>query len=339
MLSGAPGTGEIAVTVVFATRNRAAAIAPVLDSFTRLRSPAGGWKLLVVDNGSTDATADLLARYHDRLPLTVLCEPTAGKNRALNRALPSFEGGLVVLTDDDVLPAADWLCQLQQAADANPEAALFGGTVLPHWSAPRPAWLTEAAVPFSVLYAQQKRAAGACSCDAIFGPNMAVRRGVFEAGFRFSEAVGPDESRRLYAMGGETEFLRRVEAAGYKGWFVPEALVGHIVRPLQLTEDWILARGYRYGIGEGRHYAGGASATRSGLAARLLLRGLAYGAAAQLCRLLPMSETRLRVRYKARMLEGTIAALRQERIFQPDATARVPANGRHHEGAATLAGK
>ena len=44
MLSGAPGADKIAVTVVFATRNRAAAVAPVLDSFTRLHSPAGGWK-------------------------------------------------------------------------------------------------------------------------------------------------------------------------------------------------------------------------------------------------------------------------------------------------------
>ena len=335
MLSGAPESGPIgptvAMTVVFATRNRADVLATVLDCFTHLHSPQGGWKLLVVDNGSTDTTATLLESYHDRLPLTVLFEPTAGKNRALNLALPAFEGGLVVLTDDDVLPAADWLCQLHQAADAHPEAALFGGTVLPHWSEPRPAWLTEAAVPFSVLYAQQKRAAGPCSYDAIFGPNMAVRRSVFEAGFRFSETVGPDESRSLYAMGGETEFLRRVDAAGYKGWFVSRALVGHIVRPAQLTEAWILARGYRYGIGEGRHYAGAASATRSGLPARLRLRGLAYGAAARLCRLLPMSATRLRIRYKARMLDGTIAALRLGRMAQPETQARPLAAARRQE--------
>ncbi|WP_428395450.1 glycosyltransferase [Lichenicoccus sp.] len=326
------------MTVVFATRNRADTLAPVLDCFTQLRSPEGGWELLVVDNGSTDTTATLLAGYHDRLPLTVLFEPTTGKNRALNLALPAFEGSLVVLTDDDVLPAADWLCQMQQAADAHPEAALFGGTVLPHWSEPRPAWLTEAAVPFSVLYAQQKRAAGACSYDAIFGPNMAVRRSVFEAGFRFSEAVGPDESRHLYAMGGETEFLRRVQAAGYKSWFVPQALVGHIVRPPQLTEAWILARGYRYGRGEGRHYAGAASASRSGLPAGLRLRGLAYGIAAQLCRLLPMSATRLRMRYKASMLNGTIAALRQEWIGQPEPSALPSAAGRRQEVIATHAG-
>lgn len=309
-----PGSPAVtpAVTVVFATRNRAVALVPVLESFTGLTAPEGGWKLLVIDNGSTDDTPTLLRGYTDRLPLTVLSEPRAGKNRALNTALPHFQGELIVLTDDDVLPQADWLVQLQRAARDHPDASLFGGTVLPHWSRPRPAWLTEAAVPFSVLYAQQKREAGSCSYDAIFGPNMAVRGRVFAAGYRFSETVGPDETRRMYAMGGETEFLRRMEAAGYTGWFVPEAVVGHIIRPEQLDEAWILQRAYRYGIGEGSNYVSRKAARSSGRApVRLLVRGLVYGAAARLSRFAPPSARRLKIRYRARSLAGTIAALRQ----------------------------
>ncbi len=316
MLSATAGDGASpAITVLFATRNRGAALPPVLECLTRLTPPEGGWKLLIVDNGSTDSTSALLDGYLDRLPLTVLREPRAGKNRALNAALPHLAGDLIVLTDDDVLPRADWLVRLRQAGHEHPEASLFGGTVLPHWSRPRPAWLTEDAVPFSVLYAQQKRAAGACGCAAIFGPNMAVRRGVFEAGHRFSESVGPDESRRLYAMGGETEFLRRVEAAGHTGWFVPEAVVGHIVRPEQLDEDWILQRAYRYGVGEGRHYADAGVSLVEGLRPRaplrLRLRARAYAAAARLIRLAPPSALRLRIRYRARSLAGTIDAFRQ----------------------------
>ncbi len=305
-------TPDAGVTVIFATRNRAAALAPVLESFTALLAPPGGWRLLIVDNGSTDDTAARLAAYLDRLPLTILSEPVPGKNRALNTALPHFRGGLIVLTDDDVLPRADWLVRLQQAADDQPDRSLFGGTVLPHWSRPRPSWLTESAVPFSVLYAQQKRPAGPCACEAIFGPNMAVRRAVFDAGMRFAEGVGPDESRRLYAMGGETEFLRRAEAAGHTGWFVPDAVVAHIVRPEQLEEEWVLQRGYRYGIGEGRHYVARSGSRLGGLPARLLLRSLLYGTLARLVRLTPRSATRLRIRYKARMIAGTVDALRRQ---------------------------
>ena len=304
---------EAALTVVFATRNRAIALRDVLDRFSTLMVPDGGWKLMVVDNGSTDATLALLQSYVGRLPLTVLSEPRAGKNRALNSALSSVEGSLVVLTDDDVLPQADWLIQLQQAAVDHPEACFFGGTILPSWSQPKPFWLTEQAVPFSVLYSQQKRGAGACSYDAIFGPNMAVRRRVFLAGFRFSESVGPDETRHMYAMGSETEFLRRLEAAGYGGFFAPEAVVDHIIRPEQIDESWILKRAYRYGSGEGRHYI----AQNPGLGglliwlpsrARLRLRALIYGVVACMIWITPRSPLRLKILYKARALAGAHAS-------------------------------
>lgn len=318
-------SADAALTVVFATRNRAAALVPVLECFTGLTPPAGGWKLVIIDNGSTDDTPALLDRYADRLPLVALSEPRAGKNRALNIALPHFSGALIVLTDDDVLPERDWLVRLQKAAHDHPDASLFGGTVLPHWGCERPAWLTEAAVPFSVLYAQQKREAGPCSCESIFGPNMAVRSSVFAAGLRFSETVGPDESRRMYAMGGETEFLRRAEAAGYTGWFVPEAVVGHIIRPEQLEETWILQRAYRYGIGEGSHYTvrqGEPGRDRVSIPPRLRLRGFVYGIAARLAGIMPPSAKRLKIRYKARSISGTIDALRNEQGLARQTAAR-----------------
>ena len=125
-------------------------------------------------------------------------------------------------------------------------------------------------------------------------------------------------------MGGETEFLRRVEADGYTGWFVPEAVVGHIIRPEQTQEEWILQRAYRYGIGEGCHYAG--------LPRRLRLRAIVYDTAAALARLLPRSAVRLKIRYKARALDGALDALRNSRKQErtghgghpPPAAARKP---------------
>ena len=112
---------------------------------------------------------------------------------------------------------------------------------------------------------------------------MAVRAAVFADGTRFAEHVGPDGSKPLYAMGSETELLRRLEAAGHRGWFEAGARVRHIVRPEQMEERWILDRAYRYGVGEGRHYAGTMSAG-------LLLRRSPIGwrrAAARCCRLPP----------------------------------------------------
>lgn len=295
------------LSVAFATRNRAEILARVLAAFSRLAAPEGGWKLVVTDNGSTDGTAALLQSWSDRLPLATVTEHAAGKNRALNAALPHLEGDLAVWTDDDVIPATDWLVRLREAAEAHPEATMFGGTVELDWPGPAPDWLTADTVNLSVLYALNLRPSGPCDHTAIYGPCMAVRRHVFDEGFRFSEAVGPDASRRFYPMGGETELLRRLSAAGHRGWFAAEARVRHIVRPEQLEEAWILERAYRYGLGEGRQYLG-----RLGLAG-LALRALAFNAAALVLRHGPPSPARIRTLYRARCVSGALAgAMRRE---------------------------
>jgi glycosyltransferase involved in cell wall biosynthesis len=113
----------------------------VLRAFAALHPVPGGWKLVIVDNNSEDGTSSVLAEFADRLPLLTLRERRAGKSRALNRAIPALEGDLVVATDDDVLPDPGWLAALRHAADTHPEATMFGGPVLPHWSRPPPSWL------------------------------------------------------------------------------------------------------------------------------------------------------------------------------------------------------
>src|ERR1700685_2727423 len=110
------------ITVLFATRDRAEGLQRMLEALLAVQVPDGGWKLIVADNGSRDATSSVLQRSSNLLPLMVVNEPAAGKNRALNRAIPEIEGDLTVLTDDDVIPDHDWLVQLQRAAAAHPEA-------------------------------------------------------------------------------------------------------------------------------------------------------------------------------------------------------------------------
>src|SRR6516164_7913821 len=97
------------LTVLLATKNRAAILRQVLESYCRLIPPDGGWNLIIADNGSTDGTPQMIREFVGRLPLQYVIEPTTGKNAALNRGLEYLRGDLVVLTDDDAFPAQDWL--------------------------------------------------------------------------------------------------------------------------------------------------------------------------------------------------------------------------------------
>jgi L-malate glycosyltransferase len=239
------------LSVLMATYNRAAKLAIVLDAYLRLESPPGGWELFVVDNGSTDETKQVVASFRDRLPVTYLFEPKRGKNTALNSALPILQGDLVVLTDDDAPPRPGWLVQLRKSADAHPEFSIFGGVVLPKWEVPPEDWILSW-VPQGQTYSvtPPHLREGPMAYVYAFGPNMAVRTNVFDAGYCFDSTIGP--RGKEYAMGSETELVLRLTHAGYRAWHCENAVVEHLIDKSQMTEEWLMRRAIRSGRGQTR---------------------------------------------------------------------------------------
>ncbi len=235
------------LTVIFSSFNGEATVGRLLAACCELDAPLGGWHLIAVDNGSTDRTGTIMRSFAERLPITVLNVARRGKNRALNEAITHARGTLFVFTDDDVIPDRRWLCAFDEAARAHPEYGLFGGAILPRWPRPPDAWLL-ADVPLGMVYAITDPALrdGEVGNGRVWGPNMAVRRSIFDQGARFCADVGPDGSR-LYRMGSETEFTQRLARAGIKAWFCAQARVEHIIREQQLEADWILQRFFRHG--------------------------------------------------------------------------------------------
>ncbi len=260
-----------ALLVLLSTHKGAATLADTLSAMTQILPPAGGWRLIVIDNDGDASSAETLRRFSHRLPLTIIRETRRGKNRALNRALnllgPAVRGAeLVVFTDDDVLPDPDWLRALQHAARQTPQAEIFGGAVTPAFPGSQPAWLKHFADRGTLLFAATDAREGFCAPTDVFGPNMAVRGGVFARGLRFNEAIGPDGAAS-YAMGSESEFLNRLARHGARAYFVERAHVRHIVRPQQLDPEWAVARARRHGRGHAQlRLVEGGAAMRSKLA-------------------------------------------------------------------------
>jgi glycosyltransferase involved in cell wall biosynthesis len=234
------------LTVLFATHNGASTLPVVLEAYIGIQAPAGGWKLVIVDNGSSDRSKEIVSSYAGELPLTLLQENRRGKNSAINTGLQEIEGDLVVLTDDDAIPQPDWLAKFRETADAQPDFAVFGGSVVARWPADPPPWIFQW-VPLGPVFALTNPAwpEGPVSPQHIFGPNMAVRAEVFRQGACFDSSIGP--SSGSYTMGSETEFTLRLVEAGGKCWHCKQAVVAHIIRPQQMAKHWVLNRAVRYG--------------------------------------------------------------------------------------------
>ncbi len=232
------------LSVLMATHNGADTLERTLQAMSELIAPAGGWRLVVVDNASTDETAEILARWRERLPLVCISEPVLGKSTAMNTALSHATGDFFVMTDDDVLPERDWLVELRRVADAYPQCDLFGGAITPHFDSGPPVWpLSETWL--TVLYGQTPpMPEGVMGPYNVAGGNMSIRSKLRDDGWRFG---GGFMIGGAGLMGEDSDFVRRVAAAGHKIGFAPTARVGHIVNADQTRWWWMQRRFFRYG--------------------------------------------------------------------------------------------
>ena len=200
-------------SILLATRDRSASLERTLASIAAQKAPGISWEVLVADNGSSDDTPAVLEGWAGRLPLRTATEPVPGKNRALNRVLGMARGTLLLFTDDDVVLAPGWLAAHAAAAARWPGHQIFGGIIRPRFPPDPPAWA--AREPFaSVLFAAYDFGGTEAPTDQLpFGPNYSLRAECLTA-TAFDDAVGPNGSE--YAMGGETELLRRLARGGAK---------------------------------------------------------------------------------------------------------------------------
>ncbi len=224
-------------------------VARTLEGYCHIETPTQNWKLVVVDNGSVDSTARLVESFKGRLPLELLHQPIAGKNRALNLGLSAIEGSVVILTDDDAIPSPHFIKAWAKCLNSKPEFELFGGSIEPLFETPPPNWLENDQFYFDMLFVARNLPEGPIEPAGIFGPNMAVRTSVFKRGFRFNENIGPNGSDANYPMGSETEFCCRLAQNGAACWFAKEPLVYHIIHAHQISMTYWVKRAYRHGRG------------------------------------------------------------------------------------------
>lgn len=288
-------------SIIIATYNRAALLDECLRHLASSPFSAGD-EVIVCDNGSTDGTASVVRRHAAAypVPLRYVLERTPGKSYAVATGLALASGEIAAFTDDDVNVEPGWLDALK-AALAAPGVALAGGPVAPRWEHAAPSWLRlrpqgygRLAAPLGLLdYGPAPEPLGP---RTLLGASMAARRSVLVAHGGFATHLG--KLRGTLLSGEDDDLCRRVQAAGYRAMYVPEARVRHWVPSYRLRLAYFLGWFYWSGITNATLDAEDASVhAGTPLRSRYLLRqfmaGLLGAAVAALAWQLPRAVDRL----------------------------------------------
>lgn len=221
------------LTLAVCTRNRAELLKECLDSVVSQIDSAKNVEVLVVDNGSTDGTAETCKAFEGRgFPFKYVFEPEPGLSRARNRAIAEANGDAIAFLDDDALACDGWLDVALETWNSGKYAAFGGPYDAWHRYGPPPEWFNDEWESNRPGY-----------------ENGPLKENLFPTGgncvislewCRRIGAFSPDLGMRgnKVSYGEESDFFRRMQDGGAVLGWVNELLIHHCVRPDKYGFFW-----------------------------------------------------------------------------------------------------
>jgi GT2 family glycosyltransferase len=212
-----PSRNPIALSVVICTRNRAQPLLKVLQRFGELRSEHR-WELVLVDNNSTDGTAEAVKQAQAALPnLKYILEKRVGLGAARDRGWREAEGAIITFTDDDCYPDKDYIDNWVKVFEEHPSIGYAGGRIL-LWD--------ESDIRVTVNYREEPEEIAPyrfIPAGIMQGANLAFRKEAIAA----AGGLDPELGAGTPFPSEDVDLMAAVAWRGYSGRFDPRPVVFH----------------------------------------------------------------------------------------------------------------
>jgi glycosyltransferase involved in cell wall biosynthesis len=229
---------QIDLSLIISTRNRCEQLVRCFKTVQRIEFEQP-WELIVVNNGSTDATAIVIQEFIKTasFPVRQVLEPKPGLANARNAGVATASGEILVFTDDDCYPASDLLSRVWSAF-RDPSLGYVTGRILLHDPEDLPIAIQDFDIPVTF------RGKSFIHPGGVQGANMAFRREVLDKIGGFDPLFGAGS---LFPAE-DLDAASRASAAGWKGQYCPDIVVRHH-HGRKASDAALMWKSYGLGIG------------------------------------------------------------------------------------------
>lgn len=239
----------IKASIIITTLNRVFSLKNALISILKQSFLKDEYEIIVVDNGSTDNTKQIVKKlnqiYNNRIKYFYDERPGLHVGRHLGSK--HAQGEILLYADDDIIASPDWVKEIYKCYSKK-EVGAAGGKIIPKFEIEPPAWLKIFHSGYLSLLDLGDEYLE-INTNVIYGCNLSIRRNIlFELGGFHPDAMPRDLIR--YRGDGETALMNKVVKAGYKTVYNPKAYVYHVIPSSRLTIDYFKRRAFNQGISD-----------------------------------------------------------------------------------------
>ena len=239
---------DVDISVVICCHNSALLLPATLAHLgNQIVGPQLRWEIIIVDNSSTDGTADVASAWAatSRVPLRVVVETRLGLGYARARGIAESRGEIISFVDDDNWLSREWVQTAYDDMLEHPEAGALGGFVAPEFETSRPPWFA----PVSYLYAigPDERLSGDVTTECMLcGAGLTVRRSALaEVKARGFRMISVDRQGANLGAGGDSEMTYGLRLSGWRIRIDKRLRLRHFLPARRLS--WSYARQLAYG--------------------------------------------------------------------------------------------
>jgi glycosyltransferase involved in cell wall biosynthesis len=241
------------VSIVICCYNSAKRLPDTIKHLIKQEVTLGiSWEVIVVDNASTDNTAQIaqsLWTLNDLTPLRVVKEPRPGLNHARIKGINEAKYEIVSFLDDDNWAPTNWVKLVLEIMTKHPEVGACGVRSEAETEIEPPIWFNIYSSGYVIGKQADKSGDITWSKGWLWGAGLIIRKKAWDD--LFSNGFKPTLSGRSgdkVTSGEDVELCYALRLAGWRLWYSDELVLKHYITLERLTTNYLSKLQFGFGI-------------------------------------------------------------------------------------------